>query len=296
MTGKYEISISWSDEDDAFIAEVPDLPGCNAHGPTYADAAREVEVAMSLWLDMADEFGWTIPEPKGRGTDGASAEATRKREIRIRWSDEDEAFIAEAPQLRYCTAHGDTYEEALKEIQVAIAGWVDAASEFGVPIPEPITRQRALKYEIVIWWSDEDDAFIVDVPQLEGCTAHGPTHADAAREVQVAMSLWLDVSEEFDLEIPEPRGERIEWSYIWLPGEGQAESGASRKREIVIYWSDKAKAYFAEVLDFPDCAADGRSYDEALAKAQAIMDARVAGGEMNGREEIPNPKARPRFA
>ena len=109
------------------------------------------------------------------------------------------------------------------------------------------------------------------------------------------MGLWLDVSEEFDLEIPEPRGERIEWSYIWLPGEGQAESGASRKREIVIYWSDKNESYFAEVLDFPGCAADGRSYDEALAKAQAIMDARIAGGEMNGRE-ITKPKTRLHFA
>ena len=152
-----------------------------------------------------------------------------------------------------------------------------------------------IKYEIVIWWSDADDAFIVDVPQLEGCTAHGPTYADAAREVQVAMSLWLDVSEEFGMEIPEPRGERLEWSYVWHPGEGQAESGMSRKREIVIYWSDKAGAYFAEVIDIPGCAADGRTYDEALAKAQAIADSRIESAEKNG-HETPKPRTRLHFA
>ncbi len=296
MTGKYEISIRWSDADDAFIAEVPELPGCNAHGPTYADAAREVEVAMSLWLDMADEFGWKIPEPRGRGTDYASEKATRKYEIRIRWSDEDEAFIAEAPQFRYCTAHGDTYEEALKEIQVAIAGWLDAASEFGVPIPEPITRQRALKYEIIIWWSDEDDLYIAEVPQLQGAAAHGDTRAEALREIQVSMNLWLDTVIEFGMEVPEPRCERLALSYIWHFGEKLPELRTPRKYDAILYWSDKNESYFAEVLDFPDCAADGRSYDEALAKAQAIMDARIAGGEMNGREEIPNPKAHPRFA
>ena len=152
-----------------------------------------------------------------------------------------------------------------------------------------------IKYEIVIWWSDADDAFIVDVPQLEGCTAHGPTYADAAREVQVAMSLWLDFSEELGMEIPEPRGERLEWSYVWHPGEGQAESGMSRKREIVIYWSDKNGAYFAEVLDLPGCAADGRTYDEALAKAQAIAESLIESAEKNG-YETPKPRTRLHFA
>ena len=69
---------------------------------------------------------------------------TRNYEIIIYWSAESEAFIAEAPQLRYCSAHGETYEEALKEIQVAIDGWIEAALEFGVPIPEPKTRRPSL--------------------------------------------------------------------------------------------------------------------------------------------------------
>ena len=140
MIPKYEISIWWSDEDDAFIAEVPELPGCNAHGPTYADAAREVEVAMSLWLDMAAEFGWEIPEPQRRGTNGATAGISRKYEINMYWSEEDEAILAEVPDLPGCVADGRTYEEALAKAQVVMDLWIDAAREHGREIPEPRTR------------------------------------------------------------------------------------------------------------------------------------------------------------
>ena len=63
---KYEVIIFWSDEDDVFIAEVPELPGCAAHGSTYSDALREAEAAASLWIDVARERGLEIPAPKGR--------------------------------------------------------------------------------------------------------------------------------------------------------------------------------------------------------------------------------------
>ena len=62
---KYEIIIYWSNEDNAFIAEVPELPGCIAHGSTSAEALRNVNDAIQLWIDTAIEFGDTIPEPKG---------------------------------------------------------------------------------------------------------------------------------------------------------------------------------------------------------------------------------------
>ena len=63
---KYEIIIYWSDIDDAFLAEVPELPGCIAHGSTPEEALANVKEAMQLWLDTAREFGDPIPEPKGR--------------------------------------------------------------------------------------------------------------------------------------------------------------------------------------------------------------------------------------
>ncbi len=63
---KYEVIIYWSNEDQVFIAEVPELPGCMAHGGTKSDALANVDEAIQLWIDTAQEFGDPIPEPKGQ--------------------------------------------------------------------------------------------------------------------------------------------------------------------------------------------------------------------------------------
>jgi predicted RNase H-like HicB family nuclease len=63
---RYEVIIYWSEEDQAFIAEVPELPGCAAHGSTPDIALAEAQHAIDLWLDTAREFGDPIPVPKGR--------------------------------------------------------------------------------------------------------------------------------------------------------------------------------------------------------------------------------------
>ena len=63
---KYEIILYWSSEDDAFIAEVPELPGCIAHGATPQAALISAHAAIDLWIDTAKEFGDPVPEPKGR--------------------------------------------------------------------------------------------------------------------------------------------------------------------------------------------------------------------------------------
>lgn len=63
---KYEVIIYWSEEDGAYVAEVPELPGCAAHGPTQEAALASAQEAIRLWLDTAKEFGDPIPEPKGR--------------------------------------------------------------------------------------------------------------------------------------------------------------------------------------------------------------------------------------
>ena len=63
---KYEVIIYWSNEDQVFVAEVPELPGCVAHGKTQEAALVNAREAMALWLRTAEEFGDTIPEPKGR--------------------------------------------------------------------------------------------------------------------------------------------------------------------------------------------------------------------------------------
>jgi predicted RNase H-like HicB family nuclease len=63
---KYEIIIYWSEEDQAYIAEVPELPGCAADGKTYKQAVANVEVIIQEWIETATELGRAIPEPKGR--------------------------------------------------------------------------------------------------------------------------------------------------------------------------------------------------------------------------------------
>jgi predicted RNase H-like HicB family nuclease len=62
----YHINVFWSDEDSCWIADVPDLRGCSAHGDTPIEAITEAEVAMSLWLETATERGMAIPEPRYR--------------------------------------------------------------------------------------------------------------------------------------------------------------------------------------------------------------------------------------
>ncbi len=63
---KYEIIIYWSEEDQAYIAEVPELPGCAADGKTYKQAVANVEVIIQEWVETATELGRAITEPKGR--------------------------------------------------------------------------------------------------------------------------------------------------------------------------------------------------------------------------------------
>ena len=66
MMIRYEIILYWSEEDHAFIAEVPELPGCMAAGATYQEALANVEVVIQEWIETARELGRPIPEPKGR--------------------------------------------------------------------------------------------------------------------------------------------------------------------------------------------------------------------------------------
>jgi predicted RNase H-like HicB family nuclease len=63
---RYEFAIYWSEEDGAFIAEVPELPGCAANGPTREGALHNAEVAIEEWIEPARELGRAIPVPKGR--------------------------------------------------------------------------------------------------------------------------------------------------------------------------------------------------------------------------------------
>ena len=68
---------------------------------------------------------------------------------------------------------------------------------------------RINSYEMIIWWSDEDRAYVVDVPELPGCMAHGATYESAAGSANEAIQLWIDTAKEFGDPIPEPKGQRL---------------------------------------------------------------------------------------
>jgi len=66
MKIKYELIIYWSEVDQAFIVEVPELPGCAADGETYQEAVQNAEIIIQEWIETAQALGRPIPEPKGR--------------------------------------------------------------------------------------------------------------------------------------------------------------------------------------------------------------------------------------
>jgi len=66
VDARYEVIIFWSEEDDAFVAEVPELPGCMADGKTRQEALLNAEQIIKEWIDTANELGRPIPQPKGR--------------------------------------------------------------------------------------------------------------------------------------------------------------------------------------------------------------------------------------
>ena len=63
---RYEVIIYWSAEDEVFIAEVPELPGCADDGPTYETSLANVRVVIDEWIGTAQQLGRTVPEPRGR--------------------------------------------------------------------------------------------------------------------------------------------------------------------------------------------------------------------------------------
>ncbi len=66
MATKYEIILYWSEEDESYIAEVPELLGCISDGSTYQDTLKNVEIVIQEWIETAEELGREIPEPKGK--------------------------------------------------------------------------------------------------------------------------------------------------------------------------------------------------------------------------------------
>jgi predicted RNase H-like HicB family nuclease len=66
-----------------------------------------------------------------------------------------------------------------------------------------------LNYEMILWWSVEDEAYVVDVPELPGCMAHGATRQEAIENAEAAIKFWITTAKDDGLDIPEPRGRLV---------------------------------------------------------------------------------------
>jgi predicted RNase H-like HicB family nuclease len=64
-------------------------------------------------------------------------------------------------------------------------------------------------YEMIIWWSDDDEAYVVEVPELSGCMAHGKTRQEAIRNAEDAIRFWIKTAKEDGIAVPEPRGRLV---------------------------------------------------------------------------------------
>jgi len=67
-------------------------------------------------------------------------------------------------------------------------------------------RRRMHKYEVIVWWSEKDQAYIAEVPELPGCMSDGETYEEALKNIQIIISEWIDTAKELGREIPEPKG------------------------------------------------------------------------------------------
>lgn len=68
---------------------------------------------------------------------------------------------------------------------------------------------KAHSYEMIIWWSAEDDAYVVDVPELPGCMAHGATRQEAIKNAEAAVKFWIKTAKDDGREIPQARGRLV---------------------------------------------------------------------------------------
>ena len=107
VMARYEIHIDWSDGDEAFVAHVPDLPGCMAHGSSREEARANAENAIHAWIGTAEEFADAIPQPGNRGD---APDILIDRETDGRW-------IAEVPSLPGVMVYGDSLAQAINKAQ-----------------------------------------------------------------------------------------------------------------------------------------------------------------------------------
>ena len=263
---RYEIILHWSDEDQTYIAEVPELEWCAADGATYQEAVANVEIVVGEWIETAIDKGWTVPEPKGRrlgfarprsGCAGEQwmestmddpgftkssgnvfldlglpdaeelfAESTLALQIaRIleeQGLDEHEAAVVMGVErgvvsdLLTCRLDHISLRELLgmlislgQDVELVIEPTSHEWGRGGLfvtrrPEATHVDEERRRRYPATIRWSAEDESWIAEVRDLPGCLADGPTRAEAMRNLQAVIDGWIETAKELGRPIPRP--------------------------------------------------------------------------------------------
>ena len=125
MIRNYSIDLNWDEGRGVYRATVRRLDGCFAEHSSSNQAVRFARRAIREWIKDAEARGEAVPPPE----DHQALIAARKPRIAIYWSDEDDVFIAEAPDLPGCMTHGGSYRFALNNLMEAMGLWLSAEAE-----------------------------------------------------------------------------------------------------------------------------------------------------------------------
>lgn len=131
---RYSVSIQFDNVDKIYVAYIPELQGCMAHGQTEEQALAELKIACELWEKTARETGKEVPEPHFYS---GQEQNTYKYKIIMYWSEVDQRYVTEVPDLPGCMSDGKSPEEAINNTQVIIEEWIETAENLGEKIPEP---------------------------------------------------------------------------------------------------------------------------------------------------------------
>ena len=125
MKPDYPIEIYYDDRDNIYVANIPDLKYCMAHGKTPEEALKEVLIVKEMWFEDREPLPMPTQQPEKAPHKTIKADYV----IKIFFSEEDEGYIADIPEMKYCSAFGDTPEEALKEVLIAKELWVRCSDD-----------------------------------------------------------------------------------------------------------------------------------------------------------------------
>jgi predicted RNase H-like HicB family nuclease len=138
---------------------------------------------------------------------------------RVTWSEEDQEHVGLCTEFPSLSWLASSPEQALMGIRTVVAEVIRDMEASAERVPKPIAMRRYSgrllvrippeRYELIIYWSDVDQAYIVEVPELPGCMADGGTYQEAVSNAETIIREWIETAQQLGRAIPEPRGRLV---------------------------------------------------------------------------------------